>query len=132
MCQSFFVIFVDSPGKSAALDLEKDPGPNCSLGAQTRPIFYVDARIRGLQVDFMFISSTKLPEAVCKTPAGALKTGPPIVKTGQPIEVRRKGRSLRIVPEPPVARMANLRRRPTIKGNAGDLAHADWSGEWNP
>lgn len=73
----------------------------------------------------MAISSTKLRENI-------YQILDEVLKTGLPIEVRRKGRSLRIVPEQPVSRMANLRRRPTIKGNPEDLVHRDWSGEWNP
>lgn len=73
----------------------------------------------------MAISSTKLRENI-------YQILDEVLKTGQPIEVRRKGRSLRIVPEQTVSRMANLRRRPTIIGNAEDLVHRDWSGEWNP
>ena len=73
----------------------------------------------------MVISSTKLRENI-------YKILDEVLKTGEPIEVRRKGRSLRIVPEPPASRVAMLRRRPTIKGDAGDLVHMDWSGEWKP
>ena len=73
----------------------------------------------------MVISSTKLRENIYRFLDNALKTG-------EAIEVRRKGRVLRIVPEPPVSRMAQLRRRPTIVGNAEDLVHMDWSGEWKP
>ncbi len=71
----------------------------------------------------MTISSTKLRENIYQILDEALRTG-------QPIEVRRKGRFLRIVPEVAVSRMAKLRRRPTINGDAGDLVHLDWSEEW--
>jgi len=73
----------------------------------------------------MVISSTKLRENI-------YQILDEVLKTGQSIEVRRKGRFLRIVPEAEGSRMAKLRRRPTIKGNAGDLVHMDWSGEWKP
>ena len=73
----------------------------------------------------MVISSTKLRDNI-------YQILDEVLKTGQPIEVRRKGRFLRIVPEPPTSRMAKLRRRPTISGNAEDLVHMDWSGEWKP
>jgi len=73
----------------------------------------------------MVISSTKLRENI-------YQILDEVLKTGEAIEVRRKGRFLRIVPEPPPSRMAILRRRPTIKGDAGDLVHMDWSKEWKP
>lgn len=71
----------------------------------------------------MTVSSTKLRENIYQILDTALKTG-------EPVEIRRKGRTLRIVPEPVVARLASLRRRPTIKGDAEDLVHVDWWGEW--
>jgi len=73
----------------------------------------------------MVISSTKLRENI-------YQLLDEVLKTGETIKVRRKGRFLRIVPELPASRMASLRRRPTIKGEAGDLVHMDWSKEWNP
>jgi len=71
------------------------------------------------------ISSTKLRENIYQLFDNALETG-------EAIEIRRKGRSLRIVPEPPVSRLAALRPRSTIKGDPESLVHLDWSGEWNP
>ncbi|MFA7343258.1 MAG: hypothetical protein WC003_03035 [Terrimicrobiaceae bacterium] len=73
----------------------------------------------------MVISSTKLRENIYRLLDESLKTG-------EEIEVRRKGRSLRIIPEPPASRLALLRHRPTIKGDAEELVHLDWSGEWKP
>ena len=78
-----------------------------------------------MMIMVMVISSTKLRENI-------YQLLDEVLKTGKPIEVRRKGRSLRIIPEPPVSRIAKLRPRPTIKGDAGDLVHMDWSGEWKP
>lgn len=71
------------------------------------------------------ISSTKLRENI-------YQILDEVLRTGQSIEVRRKGRSIRIIPEPLPSRLAMLRRRPTIKGNAEDLVHIDWSEEWKP
>jgi prevent-host-death family protein len=73
----------------------------------------------------MAISSTKLRENI-------YQILDEVLRTGRPIEIRRKGRSLRIVPEAPVSRLAKLRKRSTIRGNAEDLVHIDWSGEWKP
>lgn len=73
----------------------------------------------------MTITSTKLRENIYQILDAVLETG-------EPVEIRRKGRTLRIVPDPPEERLARLRRRPTIVGDAGDLVHLDWSGEWKP
>lgn len=73
----------------------------------------------------MAISCTKLRENV-------YQILDEVLRTGQPVEILRKGRSLRIVPAVPVSRLAKLKSRPTISGDAGDLVHIDWSGEWKP
>lgn len=54
------------------------------------------------------------------------------LETGEVIEVERKGRILKIVPEEePVGRLAKLKKRSLIIGNPDDLIHMDWSSEWS-
>lgn len=57
-----------------------------------------------------------------------------VLETGEPVEIRRNGRTLRIVPdEPPASRLDRVPPWPDlVVGDAGDLAHIDWSDEWRP
>lgn len=55
-----------------------------------------------------------------------------VLETGCALEIERKGKKLLIIPEEPVSRLSRLRKRPTIAGDAEDLVHSDWSGEWKP
>jgi len=73
----------------------------------------------------MVISGTKLRENVYRVLDEALETG-------VPVEIKRKGRTLRIIPERKVSRLEALRQRPTLKGDPEEIVHLDWSGEWNP
>ena len=55
------------------------------------------------------------------------------LETGLPVEVKRKGRILRIVPEVAPAKLSRLQRRPGfIRGDAEKLVHLDWLSEWKP
>lgn len=53
------------------------------------------------------------------------------LETGEVVEVERKGRILRIVPEEQPGRLAKLKKRNWIIGNPDDLIHMDWSTEWS-
>lgn len=56
-----------------------------------------------------------------------------VLETGIPVEVERKGRIVRLVPDRPPSKLGNLpRREDCIRGNADDLVHCDWSSEWQP
>lgn len=58
-----------------------------------------------------------------------------VLDTGVPIEVERRGRRLRIIPDdrPPRSKLARLRpNAQAVIGNPEDLVHSDWSGEWKP
>jgi prevent-host-death family protein len=55
-----------------------------------------------------------------------------VLETGRPVEIRRRGRTLRIVPAEPADRLARLSRRPYLVGDPEELVHCDWSGEWRP
>lgn len=55
-----------------------------------------------------------------------------ILESGQPVEIERKGRLLRIVPDEPPDRLAKLRPRPYLRCDPEELVHLDWSAEWRP
>ena len=58
-----------------------------------------------------------------------------ILSTGTPVEIERKGRILKIVPENtlPVSKLGRLVPHPeALEGDPESLVHLDWSGEWNP
>jgi hypothetical protein len=74
----------------------------------------------------MELSGTKLRENV-------YRVLDEVLESGQPVQIRRKGRTLRIVPDPaPSSRLERLHKRPTLRGEPEDLVHLDWSGEWKP
>lgn len=56
-----------------------------------------------------------------------------ILETGTPLEIERKGRRLRIVPDEPVSKLSRLVPHPGyIVGDPDDLVEIDWSVYWNP
>ncbi len=73
----------------------------------------------------MAVTGTQLRENVYRLLDEALETGKPIV-------IRRKGRTLRIVPDQPVSRLSRLKKRPTFHGAPEAFVHLDWSSEWKP
>jgi hypothetical protein len=73
----------------------------------------------------MTVTASKLREDVYKILDSVLETG-------EPVEVVRKGRLLRIVADVPSSRIARLKKRDCIRGDAGDLVEIDWSKEWKP
>lgn len=55
-----------------------------------------------------------------------------VLDTGVPLEIERKGRKLRIAPEPAGDKLANLKRRDCLVGDPEEIVHMDWSQEWRP
>ncbi len=55
-----------------------------------------------------------------------------VLDTGVPLEIERKGRKLRIAPEPPHVKLDNLKRRDCLVGDPEEIVHMDWSQEWRP
>jgi hypothetical protein len=54
------------------------------------------------------------------------------LETGKPLEVRRKGRTLRIVADPaPIGKLQALVSHDCIKGDPESLVHVDWSDTWD-
>ena len=54
-----------------------------------------------------------------------------VIKTGRPVEIIRRGKVLRIVPEKPVSKPANLKKRGSFVGDPDDIIGMDWSKEWS-
>ena len=51
--------------------------------------------------------------------------------TGVPVEIVRKGRVLRIVPDQKSSKLARLKKRACIAGDLDSIVHMDWSKEWS-
>jgi antitoxin (DNA-binding transcriptional repressor) of toxin-antitoxin stability system len=49
---------------------------------------------------------------------------------GVPVEVVRKGKILRIVPEVMPDKLSRLKKRNCIVGDPDDIVHMDWLSEW--
>jgi hypothetical protein len=49
---------------------------------------------------------------------------------GVPVEVVRKGKILRIVPEVKPDKLSRLKKRNCIIGDPDDIVHMDWLSEW--
>jgi antitoxin (DNA-binding transcriptional repressor) of toxin-antitoxin stability system len=71
----------------------------------------------------MRVTATKLRENVYQILDEALKTG-------VPVEVIRKGKVLKIVPDKPVSKLDRLKKRKVFVGNVEDIIGMDWSKEW--
>lgn len=55
-----------------------------------------------------------------------------VLETGQPLEIERKGRIVRLVPDTSGSRLDRIQGNPdAIVGDPEDLVSIDWSSEWN-
>jgi hypothetical protein len=52
-------------------------------------------------------------------------------KQAAPVEVVRKGRVLKIVPETKPDKLSRLKKRDYIVGDPEDFVHIDWRAEWS-
>jgi prevent-host-death family protein len=53
-----------------------------------------------------------------------------VIETGKPVEIVRKGRKLRIVPDHAVRKTDALEPHPGTVDDPGAIVHQDWSGLW--
>lgn len=54
------------------------------------------------------------------------------IETGQAVEVKRKGRRVRIIADPG-GKLDLLKSHPDyLQGSLDDIVHMDWSDEWQP
>jgi antitoxin (DNA-binding transcriptional repressor) of toxin-antitoxin stability system len=71
----------------------------------------------------MRVTASKLRENVYQILDEALATG-------VPVEVIRKGKVLKIVPDKPVSKLDRLKKRKGLVGDPEDIVSMDWSKEW--
>jgi len=55
-----------------------------------------------------------------------------VLETGVPVEVERRGRRLRIVPDRLQGKLEHLKPRKYLRVDPKELVHLDWSREWRP
>ncbi len=56
-----------------------------------------------------------------------------VIRSGRPVEIVRKGRRVRIVPETTDDPLAAVRPHPDyLTSDPESLVHIDWSREWRP
>ena len=55
-----------------------------------------------------------------------------VLETGVPVEIRRKGKTVRIVPTEAVPKLSRLVPRDYLRVDPEAIVHLDWSGEWRP
>ena len=53
------------------------------------------------------------------------------LETGVPVEVIRKGKILKIVPEVKRDKLSRLKKRKYLVGDPEDIVHMDWLHEWS-
>jgi prevent-host-death family protein len=53
-----------------------------------------------------------------------------VLETGIPMEVKRKGKILRIMPPEKADKLKNLKKRDVINCDPEELVNIDWSSEW--
>jgi len=52
------------------------------------------------------------------------------LETGVPVEVIRRGKVLKIVPEAKPNKLSRLKKRKCIVGDPESIVHMDWLSEW--
>lgn len=56
-----------------------------------------------------------------------------VLESGEPLEIVRKGRRLRLVPDNSISRLDRIVGNPlAIPGDPGELVSIDWSDGWSP
>jgi len=53
-----------------------------------------------------------------------------VIKTGLPLEIKRKGKVLKVVLEQKTSKLKNLRKRSVMTTHPDHYVHLDWSKEW--
>ena len=54
-----------------------------------------------------------------------------VLDSGVPVEIERKGKRLRIVPDNPVGRLSRLEPHSIVNGNSDSLPDLHWDDSWN-
>jgi hypothetical protein len=54
-----------------------------------------------------------------------------VIETGMPVEIERKGKILKILPDSKLSKLQHLQQHPhVINGNPDDIIDIDWLKEW--
>lgn len=53
-----------------------------------------------------------------------------VLETGKPVEITRKGRTVRIVPDRPAGKLSRLKKHSVLLCDPDDLLNLDWSSTW--
>ena len=53
-----------------------------------------------------------------------------VLETGIPVEVERRGRIVKIIPQETTSKLSRLKTHDIIVGDPESLVHLDWSDEW--
>ena len=53
-----------------------------------------------------------------------------VAETGESIEIKRKGKIIKIVAEQKQEKLKRLKKRKVFSCEPDELIHMDWSGEW--
>ena len=53
-----------------------------------------------------------------------------VLNTGITIEIERKGKRIKIIPEKKMKKLDNLKRHKLFNCDPNDIVHIDWSSEW--
>ena len=71
--------------------------------------------------------------SVSKLRANLYRVLDEVLTTGAPVEVERRGRIIKIVPETKPGKLTNLEPHPDyIKVDPESIVHMDWTSEWRP
>ena len=71
--------------------------------------------------------------SVSKLRADLFRVIDKVLETGIPVEIERKGKILKIIPEEVPDKLANIKPDPEyLKCDPDSVVHMDWSGQWKP
>ena len=87
-------------------------------------LFYVRTIYIYVRILTMGITTSKLRQNI-------YKLLDQVAETGEPLEIRRKGKILKIIVENQRSKLAALKKRDVIVGDSEELVHIDWSSEWS-
>jgi hypothetical protein len=53
-----------------------------------------------------------------------------VIMTGKPIEIKRKGKVIKIILEPTKSKLDNLKKRDILNCEPDEIIHNNWEAEW--
>ena len=55
-----------------------------------------------------------------------------VLESGEPLDIKRKGRILRIIPEKKVSKLEKIKAKKITNASDEELINSPWEGEWKP